>query len=109
MNRRLGRQPVATFRGLLKRWIRYLAKFPYWTSFRTTSNTPAARAVILIPLIGYWIIFNAYVADHTKFTRFLFPHGPATGHLPWRLFVMYFGLCLVSVASALYQWLASGG
>lgn len=83
-----------------ERWL-----VPYWTDFRTVSNTSAAKAVILLPLIGYWIIFNDYVADYTRLSRYLFRHGaPDAAHFPWRLFIMYFGLCFVAVASALYQW-----
>ena len=79
-----------------------------WTDFRTVSNTYAARAVILIPLVGYWIIFNEHLTNYTRLSHFLFRQGQpeAVGglHVPWRLFCTYFGLCLVAAASALYQW-----
>lgn len=86
----------------------YFAESPHWTDFRAVSNTAAARAVILIPLIGYWIIFNDYIVECTRLSRFLYRDGtePAN-YFPLRLFFVYFGLCFVAVASTLYQWRCS--
>jgi hypothetical protein len=76
---------------------------PFWTGLRSVGNTPAAQAVILIPLLGYWIIFNAQIADYyANLTGEVMPR--AQSGPPWRLFATYFGLCFVAVASALYQW-----
>jgi hypothetical protein len=81
------------------------AKAPKWLFFRSASNSPAARAVILIPLVGYWIILNDRLIDLTDLSRILVQstaeRSPA---VPWRLFAAYFGLCLIAIASALYQW-----
>lgn len=79
-------------------------KRPFWTDLRGISNTPAARAVILIPLIGYWIIFNDRIVSFSALSHFLFHSTPAPEHFPWRLFATYFGLCFVAVGSLLYQW-----
>lgn len=77
---------------------------PFWTDLRGISNTPAARAVILIPLIGYWIIFNDRLVSLSALSHFLFHSTPAPEHFPWRLFATYFGLCFVAFGSLLYQW-----
>lgn len=74
---------------------------PYWTDVRWISNSPAARMVILIPLVGYWIILNNHVVDFSRLSHELVGHDPPG--VPWRLFATYFGLCGVAVASALYQ------
>ena len=78
-----------------------LVRVPYWTDVRWISNSPAARLVILIPLVGYWIILNNHVVEFTRLSRELVGHDPPGD--PWRLFATYFGLCGVAVASALYQ------
>jgi len=71
---------------------------------RSVSNTTAARAVILIPLIGYWIIFNEHLIELTDLSRVLVDRSmDAPRTAPWRLFATYFGLCLVAIASLLYQ------
>src|SRR5690349_385126 len=91
---------------------------PYWTSLRSLSNSGLARAFILIPLIGYWIILNptivssiARLSCHIEQVAFKCkePSPPPTNPTvppvietaapkaeqvaPWRLFATYFGLC----------------
>lgn len=87
--------------------IQVTPRRPFWTDFRTISNTSATRAVILIPLLGYWIIFNENIAAYTGLVKTLVPGDATTQHHgpPFRLFATYFALCLVAVGSALYQWL----
>jgi hypothetical protein len=81
------------------------ARAPYWLFFRSASNSVAARAVILIPIVGYWIIFNDRLVGFSDLSRILVPlTGERPPSMPWRLFATYFGLCLIAVASALYQW-----
>ena len=43
-------------------WLRELATRE-WTDLRGISNSSAAKSTILIPLVGYWIIFNEYVVN----------------------------------------------
>jgi hypothetical protein len=75
---------------------------PYWTKVRAISNTGAARAVIIVPLVGYWIILNdLFVQKLTRLSPLLV--GKMSIHTPWQLFAIYFGLWLVGVGSAFYQ------
>jgi hypothetical protein len=53
---------------------------------------------VLVPIFGYWIIFNDWFA---KQTALVFEPTDRPSH---RLYASYFGLCLVAVASTLYQW-----
>lgn len=81
---------------------------PYWQTFRAVSNTPVVRSVILIPIVGYWIIFNdALVCNFTSLARSLVQSVPEehckVSSPPIRLFAIYFGLCWIAVASTLYQ------
>ena len=76
---------------------------PYWTSLRSVGNAPAAQAVILIPILGYWIIFNEHIAGRYANLTGEVIQG-AQGNPPWRLFLTYFALCFVAVASAFYRW-----
>jgi hypothetical protein len=69
-------------------------------------NSPAARLSILIPLIGYFIVFND-AFSHSSFAKLVAelegktPEDLGVSISP-RLFQMYFGLCFVAFASALY-------
>jgi hypothetical protein len=84
----------------VNRTLRWFVRVPYWTEVRWISNSAAARATILIPLIGYWIILNQHVVEFTRLSGRLTENADGE---PWRLFATYFGLCSVAVASALYQ------
>jgi hypothetical protein len=77
----------------------------YWLQVRSVSNWSPIRFTILIPIIGYWIIFNDYLLTSSKL---LFdPKPPADADkalmVSWRLFATYFGLCFIAVASGIYQ------
>lgn len=102
---------------------------PYWTGLRAVGNNPAVRLTILIPLIGYFILLNDYFVSHIQLSEWLFQHpkevvleltrthdpkaviDEARGEAskksngpPYRLFVIYFGLCFLAAASAAYQF-----
>ena len=74
-----------------------------WSTLRGIGNSSAAKATILMPLIGYLFLFNGH------FVTWLALH-PATGvtteatqaALGWRLLCLYYGLTLVAVATVVY-------
>jgi hypothetical protein len=76
---------------------------PYWQRYRGVSNSPAARAAILVPLIGYWIIFNDSLAHYLTLRIGPSEVAAPTGSPPWRLSLTYFGLVSIAIASAIYQ------
>jgi hypothetical protein len=41
-----------------------IPRFVHWSAVSTLSNSFAARATILIPLVGYLILFNEKMADY---------------------------------------------
>ncbi len=67
---------------------------PKWSAFNNISNSLAARSTILIPLIGYLIIFNEYVV---KYLDLVVELGGSKASDPVtispRLLLVYFGLC----------------
>lgn len=79
---------------------------PLWTLLRPIGNSWPARLTILIPLVGYFIIFNDALS-HSRLTGLVaeFEGRPENLGLSLspRLFQVYFGLCFVAVASALYS------
>jgi len=81
--------------------------FP-WTSLRTIGNNPTLRMTIFIPLIGYLVIFNEYLVHYLDLAHQIFgtpeaQSSPEMGSHLWRLLLIYFGLCCLAVASAIYQ------
>lgn len=77
-----------------------LADYVPWTRLRLVSNNQVARLVILIPIIGYWIIFNDWLVERT---RLVIDPGSPEPAVSWRLYWTYFGLCAAGAASLLYQ------
>ncbi|WP_157095565.1 hypothetical protein [Bradyrhizobium sp. AT1] len=74
---------------------------PTWSSLRAIGNSPAAKASILIPFLGYLILFNKRLVEALAFRcidypcqeQILFPN----------LYFLYFGLTIFGLGSFLYQ------
>jgi hypothetical protein len=75
---------------------------PPWVRLRFVSNSTAAKSTILVPLIGYLIIFNANVVTYLNLVREL-GMQPSVG-ISHRLILIYLGLCAISVGVLLYGW-----
>lgn len=72
-----------------------------WTSLRSISNSYAARSTILIPVIGYMILFNDRVIRYLDLVNEV--GGPHHGAIPPRLVLVYFGLCSVAIGTVIYS------
>src|SRR5215210_278815 len=81
----------------MEKWI------PAWSTLRTLGNSWVVKVTVLIPLIGYFIVFNEKILHYVKlaneFTRF----EPPEVTLPPRLLQVYFALCFISVGAAIYN------
>ena len=75
-------------------------KLPLWSNLRVVGNNPATKMTVFIPLIGYMIIFNAYILPYLQLASEIFGNPP---HL-WRLYFIYFGLCSLALGSIIYQF-----
>ncbi len=80
-----------------------------WTTFRGLSNAQIMKSTILIPFLGYWIVFNQsllpYFDLHGAFSD-AFSNGFDTGKnikIPTHILQAYFGLSLIALGSLLYQ------
>jgi predicted membrane channel-forming protein YqfA (hemolysin III family) len=79
-----------------------LFKTPLWVRLRFVSNSAAAKATILVPVIGYLIIFNEKVVDFLNLARSVEAHSGA--EVSYRLILIYLGLCAISVGVVVYGW-----
>ncbi len=81
------------------------AKFPKWSLLRTVGNLTAVRLTVLIPLVGYLIIFNENVVKYLdlakEFAGISNQHF-ASGISP-KLLLIYFGLCALAAGSAIFS------
>jgi hypothetical protein len=101
--------PDESWRQLLKLKLEELRRIPYWTMLRATGNSPPVKLTILIPVIGYAIIFNEKIIQYLQISENILNvqnilREPDILHSPvsWRLLCLYFGLCLVAFASIIY-------
>ena len=81
---------------------------PLWTSLRELGNSNAVKLTILMPIIGYLILLNEQALHYLELSHRIFGIEAQEGNtlaapVSWRLLFLYFGLCLVAIASALHQ------
>ncbi len=76
---------------------------PLWTSLRGVSNSTAAKATVLIPLIRYLVLFNGNVVQYLNIVREL--GGRDDVAVSSRLILIYLGLVNVALGVIIYSWL----
>jgi len=76
----------------------------HWTTLRPVGNSVIVKLTILVPVIGYLIIFNDKLVGYTDLVHEISGLDETSGlSVPPRLFQIYFGLCFIAVASAIYS------
>lgn len=76
-----------------------------WSILRGIGNSAAAKATILIPLVGYLFLFNSHFVEWLQLHAAVSQGPPpvaAEAGLGWRLMCLYYGLMLVAIATVLY-------
>src|SRR4051794_14456804 len=73
-----------------------------WTSLRSLSNSYATRSAILIPLVGYILLFSGKFSEW--FAGSLAGGSASSGGVSNRLLWIYFGLCFIAVGNVLYSF-----
>lgn len=72
-----------------------------WTSLRSFGKSTFSKLTMFVPVFGYFILFNDNIVGYLKLT---FEVCPADGcQVNWRIFLVYFGLCFVSVGAAIFS------
>ena len=80
-------------------------RLPRWSRLREAGNSSLVQLTVLIPFIGYLIIFNQQIAKYLDLIREVSgsqPRSPELSVSP-RLLLIYFGLCLVSFGAIIYR------
>ncbi len=75
-----------------------------WSTLRSVGNSFAVRATVLIPLVGYFIIFNSKLADYVGLIHEVTGTDTSGLSVSPRLFETYFGLCFVAVGATIYSF-----
>lgn len=86
-------------RRLRKVWA-FISSRP-WSQLRSVTNSSAARLTILVPLLGYWILFNEAAR---KYLNLVHEVGGSSADVSSRILVVYVGLVFVAVGATIYQF-----
>jgi hypothetical protein len=82
-----------------KLFARLFGKEPRWNDLRRIGNSSVARASVIMPVIGYMILFNSEIIGllkiHSDFCR--------DCSISWRLYMLYFSSCSFAVGAILYS------
>jgi hypothetical protein len=81
-----------------------LMHIPAWSHLRAIGNSGPAKLTILIPLIGYFLIFNSQLAHYLELVAEVGGFNAHQFSVSPRLLLIYFGLCAFAVGSALYSF-----
>jgi hypothetical protein len=73
-----------------------------WSRLRAIGKSSAAKVTVLLPLVGYLIIFNKNVADFLRLaSQFAGADDAQFGVAP-KLMLVYVGACAIALGQALY-------
>lgn len=78
-----------------------IPRYVHWSHLSSLSNSSAARATVLIPLIGYLILFNEKMVDYLNLIGVL-NGGDMHNGVSFRLLSLYMGLCFIAAAVMVY-------
>lgn len=75
-----------------------------WTNLREVGNLWAVKLTVLIPVIGYLVLFNSNIVEYLRLSSEVTsaPFQLDTNEIGFRLLCIYFGLCAIAAASILY-------
>jgi hypothetical protein len=78
---------------------------PTWSSLRSIGNSYFVRLTILIPIVGYLIIFNTNIVQYLELAKEFVGAlaAPPGSDVSPRLLLIYFGLTALAVGSTIYS------
>jgi hypothetical protein len=75
-----------------------------WSDLRGVSNSYAAKSTILIPLIGYWVIFNESFVRWLNLAR-EFVGAHTIDRISPRILWLYVALCAIALGTLVFaKW-----
>jgi hypothetical protein len=74
-----------------------------WSQLRSIANSSTAKITVLIPIVGYLIIFNQKAITYLHLIKEVGGQEIAESHPSSKLLLLYVGLTFVAIGSGLYQ------
>ena len=85
---------------------RVIRRLPSWRALDTIGNSGLAKSTILVPIIGYLILFNEQIVEYLYLSENFVWSNLGENRVQnhnLRLFFMYFGLSFIGIGSLLFQ------
>lgn len=73
-----------------------------WSRLRTIGKSQAAKVTVLLPLVGYLIIFNKKIADFLQLATQFAGSDSAPLSVSSKLMLVYVGTCFVAAGQVIY-------
>ena len=90
----------------LPRTSRTIRRLPSWRALDSVGNSRLATLTILVPIIGYMILFNEQIVEYFYLSRkYVWGEDQIINQqtASYRIFFIYFGLSFVGLGSLLFQ------
>lgn len=71
-----------------------------WDRLRGFGSSRLVQATIVMPILGYVILFNDELAAYFR----LLVDSESAPDIPWRLYFLYFGFCFLSAGTILFAY-----
>src|SRR5665213_1135089 len=81
----------------------FLSRAALWHRLRGIGNSTPAKLTIVIPLVGYLILFNDKLQEWLRLSPSIVGIEAQVSGIEPRLLVIYFGLCLIASASFVFS------
>jgi hypothetical protein len=98
----------------VRRLTKVIDHLSHWDQLRSIGNSRLVKLTILVPLLGYMILFNEQLVRFLElaspyFRDFLFrsgdqPADTSTWSLAYRLYCFYFGFTALAVGALIYEF-----
>jgi hypothetical protein len=84
----------------MRRIIDALDRQSTWSKLRLLGNSHIAQATLVVPLLGYFLLFNENIFEYLRL-HVNFCAKPACA-VSWRLQLLYFGSFFIAIGAGIY-------
>ncbi|MGH1477396.1 MAG: hypothetical protein ACRBM6_01480 [Geminicoccales bacterium] len=84
------------------RIVQFFKLPPLWADIHSVGNSNLAKSTILMPIVGYMIVFNENLVEYFYLSEIFVWQDDK--QLSYRLFLFYFGLSFIGMASLSFQY-----
>lgn len=77
---------------------RTISTMSHWDKLRIAVATPLVQLTVVMPILGYFILFSAEIQDFLKLTV-----DSDVNVVSWRLYLLYFGFSSLAISATIFN------